>query len=248
MKGSSPRWCSPAWKFSDDTVTEYDREKAKELVAALPGYPGLAFEGHSTDYQTKECLRAMVLDGVRILKVGPALTFAAREGLFALEGIEKELCEGELSNFRGTLEGVMRGDDRYWKKYYHGAPREVAVKLAYSYSDRSRYYMGDRAVQDSARALYKNVNRAKPPLSLLRQYMPAQYDRVRRGESPAKPRRWSAIRCATFWTTTTTPAGSSANPKRSFILAETSIWGRLKGERPFETAPFPALDTNPKHS
>jgi D-tagatose-1,6-bisphosphate aldolase subunit GatZ/KbaZ len=176
----------PGVEFSDDTVTEYDAQKAEELVVALSGYPGLAFEGHSTDYQTKECLRAMVRDGVRILKVGPALTFSAREGLFALEGIERELCGEGLSDFRATLERVMREDDRYWKKYYHGTPREVAVKLAYSYSDRSRYYMGSRAVQDSVRSMYRNVDGAKPPLSVLRQYMPAQYDRVRRGEIQAR--------------------------------------------------------------
>ena len=172
----------PGVEFSDDTVTEYDAQKAKELVAALSSYPGLAFEGHSTDYQTKECLRAMVRDGMRILKVGPALTFAAREGLFALEEIEKELCEERRSDFRATLESMMRADDRYWKKYYQGTPREVAVKLVYSYSDRSRYYMGNRAVQDSVHTMYLNVDEAKLPLSVLHQYMPAQYNRVRRGE------------------------------------------------------------------
>ena len=54
-------------------------------------YDGLIFEGHSTDYQTKESLREMVRDGVGILKVGPALTFAYREAIYALELIEKEL-------------------------------------------------------------------------------------------------------------------------------------------------------------
>jgi len=49
------------------------------------------FEGHSTDYQRKESLRQMVDDGIKILKVGPALTFHMREAIFALSYIEKEL-------------------------------------------------------------------------------------------------------------------------------------------------------------
>ena len=53
-------------------------------MAAIKDYPTLIFEGHSTDYQTKERLRELVEDGVGILKVGPGLTFAMREGLFAL--------------------------------------------------------------------------------------------------------------------------------------------------------------------
>jgi len=176
----------PGVEFSDDAVTGYDPEKAQPLMAALRGAPGLAFEGHSTDYQTRERLRAMVRDGVRILKVGPALTFAAREGLFALEGIEKEVCGGELSDFRGALERAMRRDDRHWRKYYHGGPREVAVKLAFSYSDRSRYYMGEAAVRESIDRLRRNIDGARLPLSVLRQYMPVQYDRVRRGEIEPK--------------------------------------------------------------
>lgn len=172
----------PGVEFSDDTVTEYDPEKASELIKALGDYPGLVFEGHSTDYQTKECLAEMVRDGIKILKVGPALTFAAREGLFALEAIEKEVCESNLSDFRATLEGVMRADDRYWRRYYKGTSRQVGVKLAFSYSDRSRYYMGNEHVQKSARRLYQNIDRAVLPLPLLKQYMPVQYDRVRQGE------------------------------------------------------------------
>lgn len=172
----------PGVEFSDDTVTEYCPEKAQSLVAALKDYPGLAFEGHSTDYQTRECLRDMVRDGIRILKVGPALTFGAREGLFALEQIEREVCGGELSNFRQTLEETMRRDGKYWKKYYHGSEREINVKLAFSYSDRSRYYMGRDKVRQSQEKLFANVNAAKPPLSVVNQYMPIQCARLRRNE------------------------------------------------------------------
>ena len=76
-------------------------------MAAIKDFPTLVFEGHSTDYQTKIKLRELVEDGVGILKVGPGLTFAMREAMFALENIEKELIYGtdtEPSKFAEVLD------------------------------------------------------------------------------------------------------------------------------------------------
>ena len=64
----------PGVEFTNDTVHPYDRAAAAELCRAKRDYPGIVFEGHSTDYQPVECLRQMVEDGIAILKVGPALT------------------------------------------------------------------------------------------------------------------------------------------------------------------------------
>lgn len=177
----------PGVEFSDDSVVEYNAEKAKALIETLAGYPGLVFEGHSTDYQTRRCLREMVRDGIAILKVGPALTFAMREGLFALEMMEREVCTGNLSNFRATLDDVMKSDGRYWQKYYHGTPREIALKRAFSYSDRCRYYMTDPRVLEAIARLMENLNSTPVPRSVLSQYMPIQYARVHSGELSSDP-------------------------------------------------------------
>ena len=63
----------------------------------------------------------------RISKVGPALTFALREGLFALEQIERELygmMDFPCSHFRGdSVEQVMLEDQGQWTKYYHALCR-----------------------------------------------------------------------------------------------------------------------------
>lgn len=71
----------PGVEFGDDSIHEYDRNAAEELCKELKNYPSLVFEGHSTDYQTPEALKEMVEDGIAVLKVGPALTFALREAL-----------------------------------------------------------------------------------------------------------------------------------------------------------------------
>ena len=101
----------PGVEEKDSGCTEYDRSKAVELAKAIRTIPDLVFEGHSTDYQTKIKLREMVEDGVAILKVGPGLTFAAREGLYALSFIEDEACKtnGKTpSNFREVLDAEER--------------------------------------------------------------------------------------------------------------------------------------------
>ena len=108
---------SEAWKYviavvvqpgveeKDAGCTEYIREKATELSAAIKDYPNLIFEGHSTDYQTQYKLRELVEDGFAILKVGPGLTLTLREGLFALAYAEKEMLKhhpGEAKLFHGN--------------------------------------------------------------------------------------------------------------------------------------------------
>jgi len=63
---------------------------SQELTSMTKNYfdmiakPRLIYQGHSTDYQRLESLRAMVEDHFAILKVGPALRFALREAPFAL--------------------------------------------------------------------------------------------------------------------------------------------------------------------
>ncbi len=175
----------PGVEFSDESVIEYDRAAAKDLTAVLKNYPGLVFEGHSTDYQPKSALREMVEDGIAILKVGPALTFMLREGLFALEGIEQELYtmrDFPLSRFRDTLEHVMLADDGQWAKYYHGDMPKKRYARAFSFSDRARYYLGHPEVDRAIRALLDNLDREGIPLALLSQYLPVQYQRVHAGQ------------------------------------------------------------------
>ena len=176
----------PGVEFSDETVTPYNREAARKLCASLKKYPGLVFEGHSTDYQTRSCLRQMVEDGIAILKVGPALTYALRQALFALCDIEYELLKGKaktLSRFRDVLEEAMLADPVYWEKYYHDdTASSAAIKRKYSYSDRCRYYLPVKEVVGSIERLLINIDSINVPLSVFEQYMPVQYTHVREGK------------------------------------------------------------------
>ena len=171
----------PGVEFGDDVVLEYNRAAAAALTSALKKqrYSGLVFEGHSTDYQPPQNLREMVQDGIAILKVGPALTFYFREAIFALADIERELNIPDSSDFKAVLEDLMLSQPKDWAKYYRGTEKELKFKRQYSLSDRSRYYFPHPRIQAAIAQLYRNIDAARPPVSLLSQYLPSAYARLR---------------------------------------------------------------------
>ena len=110
----------PGVEFGDDFVLPYQPSAAKELSKFIESQP-MVYEAHSTDYQTREALTNLVRDHFAILKVGPGLTFAFREAVFALAMIENELFpEDQRSNIIQVLDDVMVKHPEHWKKYYHG--------------------------------------------------------------------------------------------------------------------------------
>ena len=180
----------PGVEFGDADVHMYDRSEAKALCASLKNHPNVVFEGHSTDYQSPAALKQMVEDGIGILKVGPALTFAAREALFALNRMEDELIDdpAKRSNYISVVEQVMLENPKNWAKYYKGTDKEIALKREYSYSDRSRYYMVDPRIEAAMEKLFANLRGVDIPMGMLHQYMPMQYVGVRDGRVAMDPR------------------------------------------------------------
>jgi D-tagatose-1,6-bisphosphate aldolase subunit GatZ/KbaZ len=174
----------PGVEFGDDQVFHYNREAAAGLSKMIEGTDHLVYEAHSTDYQSESGLKNLVQDHYCILKVGPWVTFAFREALFALEEIEKELLghgDKVLSALRDTLEEVMMDEPKYWKKYYPGNEATRYFKRKYSFSDRSRYYWPNKKLIASITLLKSNLDEAGIPLSILSQYMPNQYNAVQEG-------------------------------------------------------------------
>lgn len=179
----------PGVEFGDEQVFYYDRGNAADLCGKLKDYPDIVFEGHSTDYQTAECLRKMVEDGIAILKVGPALTYGLREALFSLSMIEKELVpEAEQAHFMEVLEKAMVENPDNWKKHYHGDEKQQALARKYSYSDRARYYIGGAEQEKAIEKLFTNLKKYPIAMNILHQYMPKQYDRICSGEIKLDPK------------------------------------------------------------
>ena len=174
----------PGVEFGDAMVHDYQPMPA--ITAVIDRQPGLAYEAHSTDYQSGSNLASLARNHFFILKVGPWLTYALREGLFSLECIERELNPANPSRFRETLAGVMKADPKYWEKYYSGSADEVDYKIAFSYSDRARYYLGHKDVADSLNRLLENLS-PEVPDGLISQYLPLQYQAVREGRLGKHP-------------------------------------------------------------
>jgi D-tagatose-1,6-bisphosphate aldolase subunit GatZ/KbaZ len=180
----------PGVEFGDRSIFRYDPQRARPLAAALRAYPRLVFEGHSTDYQLPGDLRRMVEDGIAILKVGPALSFAMREALFLLSHVEEDLGlgrSGQASRLPRVLEDAMRRRPGHWQAYYRGSERDVGFSLLYSLSDRARYYWADPEVRRARERLLANLRGAAVPFPLVSQYFPAQAPRVLDGTLSADP-------------------------------------------------------------
>ena len=174
----------PGVEFGDAMVHDYQPTPA--LTAVIDRHGGMAYEAHSTDYQSGSNLARLAQNHFFILKVGPWLTYALREGLFSLELIEREIKPANPSRFRETLAGVMKADPKYWEKYYSGSDDEVDYKIAFSYSDRARYYLGHKDVVASLDRLIANLS-PEVPDGLISQYLPMQYLAVREGRLGKHP-------------------------------------------------------------
>jgi D-tagatose-1,6-bisphosphate aldolase subunit GatZ/KbaZ len=189
----------PGVEFGDTAVFAYRPERARELAALPHDVPWLVYEAHSTDYQTEGALRALVRDHFAFLKVGPALTFAFREALFALEQIEREVfasgaagqgggaASGEPSRLRETLDAAMRADPTHWRDYYRGDEDTLAHARAFSLSDRCRYYWPRPEVRGARDRLLRNLAARPIPPDLLCRHLPAQHEAVLAGDLEARP-------------------------------------------------------------
>jgi D-tagatose-1,6-bisphosphate aldolase subunit GatZ/KbaZ len=182
----------PGVEYGDDTLFEYNRAAAAGLSRFIESYDHLVYEAHSTDYQTRPALRQMVKDHFALLKVGPAITFAFREAVFALAIIENEWLSKrkgvELSNIVRVLDNTLLDNPVYWQNYYAGSESQLQLARKYSFSDRSRYYWPAQAVQQALARLLANLEKYPAPLTLLSQFLPEQYKQVRLGLLENTPR------------------------------------------------------------
>ena len=178
----------PGVEFDHDKVVDYRPEAATALSAAIAPIDRIVYEAHSTDYQTVGALTALVRDHFAILKVGPGVTFALREALWALDAIERETVDDDQ---RGHLRQVaiarMEAEPDNWRRYYHATGDALDLQLQYSLSDRIRYYWPDREIAAAQEKLFRNLHAMPPSLPLLSQYLPFAYAAVRAGEATLDP-------------------------------------------------------------
>ena len=178
----------PGVEFDHDKVVDYRPDRAAALSRAIEADPNIVFEAHSTDYQTSQALAALVRDHFAILKVGPGVTFALREALWALDAIERETVpQAGRANLRSVVLGRMHAEPGNWQRYYHATGAALERQLQYSLSDRIRYYWPDPAIVAAQQQLFANLRETPPSLPLVSQYLPLAYAAVRAGAATLDP-------------------------------------------------------------
>lgn len=171
----------PGVEFDHHQVLDYHPDAAQDLSSSLDAVPGMVFEAHSTDYQTAEALAALVRDHFAILKVGPGVTFALREALWALDAMERDMLRERASGFRERVLEVMNNKPGNWRKYYHSSGTELQLDLQFSLSDRIRYYWPDPEISAVQDEMFANLRTSPPSLTLVSQYLPNAYMALRDG-------------------------------------------------------------------
>jgi D-tagatose-1,6-bisphosphate aldolase subunit GatZ/KbaZ len=175
----------PGVEFGCTHIIEYDRSKTAELSKFIETAPGMVYEAQSTDFQSREKLKQLVEDHFAVLKVGPWLTFAFREAVFALAWMEEEwlstLKSVHLSNIRKVIDSVMVKKPDYWQHHYQGDESQVAFARQYSYSDRIRYYWPHKEVGTALNRLFQNIAEHPLPMTLISHCLPVQYWAIRNG-------------------------------------------------------------------
>ncbi len=177
----------PGVEFDHYQVIDYDRSKAMALSRSIEPMAGMVFEAHSTDYQTPAALEALVQDHFAILKVGPGLSFALREALWALSDIASELDLMPDASLKDTMLKEMKRDPRYWSAYYLN-PERQDFDLQYSLSDRIRYYWTTPVAHRACTQLLERLAARSIPMTLISQYLPVQYAAIREGRLKNDPR------------------------------------------------------------
>lgn len=177
----------PGVEFDHTQIIHYQPHAAEALSGWIRQTP-MVYEAHSTDYQTREAYRGLVRDHFAILKVGPALTFALREAIFALAQMEKALIAPEQrSQVLEVIDEVMLNEPDYWKRYYRPVWSQAMVDIHFSLSDRIRYYWPHPRIRTSVEKLLANLSATSLPLGLISQFMPVQFERLSMNEIAATP-------------------------------------------------------------
>ena len=163
----------PGLEFSPDSVHHFDCASPDLLASMRADYPHLAFEAHSTDYQKPAVFAELAQRHFTVMKVGPALTYAYRQAIYALDFLSAWLGAERCSSARlpDLMESLMQAETRHWRKHYSGDATRLQQLRHFSYADRIRYYWALPAASAAVQQLLATLSEQAPPIDcLLEQY------------------------------------------------------------------------------
>ncbi len=159
----------PGVEFGAADIHHFDIGSPDHLSPVLADYPHMAFEAHSTDYQNAPVFPELARRHFAILKVGPALTFAYRQAIYALDQVAGWYGrDGEP--LAETMEALMLANPGYWKNHYSGSDETVHRLRHFGYADRIRYYWNQPQAQSRVSAILGRLAAQNLDRPLLQQY------------------------------------------------------------------------------
>jgi D-tagatose-1,6-bisphosphate aldolase subunit GatZ/KbaZ len=162
----------PGVDFNNNEILRFDMKAAAPLVRALAEHSTIAFEGHSTDFQSEAALGDLVDSNFAFLKVGPELTFAYREAVFAMSLMDRAFAGLGDSPVVRALEEVMDADPSQWRPYVAEGDNARVDRL-FGLSDRVRYYWGKQQVRAAVDAQMTRMDSHNISPGVFHQFMGA---------------------------------------------------------------------------
>lgn len=157
----------PGVEFSPMEVHHLPMSRDPGLQSALTDWPGVCLEAHSTDYQHPDAYPRLAELGFAFQKVGPALTFAWREALYALDAIRAQNGWASGPSLSDTMEKVMLANPAYWQAHIHGTSADPRTERHFGLADRIRYYWPDPAAQQAVQRLMSDLDGKRLPDPIL---------------------------------------------------------------------------------
>lgn len=130
----------PGVEFSPMAVHPLPMQRDPGLSAVLQDWPGICLEAHSTDYQARHVFGRLAELGVAFLKVGPALTFAYRRAMYALDALAMQAGWHDGPPVAQVMERLMLADPGAWASHYHDGAGDLRIARHFGLADRIRYY------------------------------------------------------------------------------------------------------------
>jgi D-tagatose-1,6-bisphosphate aldolase subunit GatZ/KbaZ len=157
----------PGVEFSPMQVHHLPMQRDPGLLAVLADWPEVCLEAHSTDYQNPEVFPRLAALGFAFQKVGPALTFAYRQAIYALDGLRQTANWASTEPLFDVMERLMLADPGFWQGHYHGTSGDLRVERHFGLADRIRYYWPRPQAQTAVAAVLADLAKHALPEPML---------------------------------------------------------------------------------
>lgn len=185
----------PGVEFSPMEVHHLPLARDPGLLTALHDWPTVCLEAHSTDYQHPAAYPRLAQLGFAFQKIGPALTFAWREALYALDTIRAQNGWSASPSLPDVMEEVMLANPAHWQAHIHGPDQRL--QRHFGLADRIRYYWPEQKARAAVQRLLTDLaDKRLPDPLLLAHFRPDEIATARASHYPL-PRALALARVQT---------------------------------------------------